>query len=64
MTWLNHESHSAWQVQYFVMLEGNHSLAPRIVNNVSYVMRINHESHHGSIGVVLCSTEWYWSSTV
>ena len=40
------------------------SFAPRIVTNVSYVMRINHEtstlSHcvvQSSTGIVLCNTE-------
>ena len=36
-------------------------VVPRIVNDISYVTRINHES---STGVVLCSTEQYWSSTL
>ena len=37
----------SWQVhyKYLVMLEGITSVAPRVVNNVSYVTRINHESH-------------------
>ena len=39
------KSHFAWQAQYLVMLEGISSVAPCIVNNVSYVTRINHESH-------------------
>ena len=38
------ESHLSWQAQYLVMLEATF-VAPRIVNNVSYVTRINHESH-------------------
>ena len=35
-------------------------VAPRIVNDVSYVRRINHERYfavQSSTGVVLCSTE-------
>ena len=39
------ENHFSWQAQYLVMLEGNLCVAPRIVNNVSYVTRVNHESH-------------------
>ena len=49
-------------------------VAPRNVNNGSYVSRINHEccfavqSSTGvvlcSTGVVFCSTEQYWSSTL
>ena len=39
------ETHFSWQAQYFVMLKGNCFGVPRIVNNVSYVTRIDHESH-------------------
>ena len=35
-------------------------VAPRIVNEVSYVMMIKQASHF----VVLCSAEEYWTSTL
>ena len=35
--------HFAWQAQYLVRLEGD--VAPRIVNDISYVTRIKHGSH-------------------
>ena len=35
------EGHFSWQAQYLVRLEG----APRIVNSVSCVKRIQHEIH-------------------
>ena len=38
-------------------------VAPRIVNDVSYVSRINHECYfvvQSSTGLVLCSTELYF----
>ena len=38
-------------------------VAPRIVNEVSYVMRINRACRfvvQCSTGVVLCSTQWYF----
>ena len=38
------ECNFAWQAQYLVRLEVM-PVAPRIVNDVSYVMRINHEIH-------------------
>ena len=36
--------HFAWQAQYLVRLRVL-TVAPRTVNDVSYVMRINHEIH-------------------
>ena len=51
MTRVNHESHFAWQAQYLVMLEST-SVAPRSVNNVSYVTRINSERHFCVAGAV------------
>ena len=36
--------HFAWQAQYLVRLEVD-ACCSRIVNDVSYVMRINHEIH-------------------
>ena len=37
--------HFAWQAQYLVSLEGDKFVAPRIVNDVSYVTRIKHACH-------------------
>ena len=37
---VNYEVHFAWQAQYLVTL-----VAPRILNDVSYVTWINHEIH-------------------
>ena len=37
--------HFAWPAQYLVKLEGVTLVAPRIVNDVSYVSRINHECY-------------------
>ena len=38
--------HFAWQAQYLLRLEARLTLlAPRILNDVSYVTRINHEMH-------------------
>ena len=40
-------------------------VAPRIVNEVSYVMMIKQANHFVySTGVVLCSTEEFWTSTL
>ena len=47
VTTIKHASHSVWQAQYLVRLEGDTCslVAPRIVNDVSYVTRIKHGSH-------------------
>ena len=40
-------------------------VAPRIVNELSYVSRINHERYfvvQSSTGVVLCRSELNWNS--
>ena len=42
--WESFQSQFAWQAQYSVMLRMP-SVVPRIVNNVSYVTRISHDSH-------------------
>ena len=39
------ECNFAWQAQCLVRLEGDAYIAPRNVNDVSYVTGINHESH-------------------
>ena len=44
------DGHCPWQAQHLLTLEGDtcyllHPVARRIVNDVSYVRRINHESH-------------------
>ena len=51
------ESDFSWQAQYLVMFEGITSVAPRNANNVSYVMRINHESHFSWQGQYLVMFE-------
>ena len=38
------DGHFSWQAQYLVVWTMTH-VAPRIVNNVSFVSRINHEIH-------------------
>ena len=40
MTRINHENHFSWQEQYLVRL----AVGPRVVNDASYVTRINHEN--------------------
>ena len=59
VTGINHAWHFAWQAQYLGMLEVS-AVAPRDVNDVSHVSRINHESHFcvageafGDVGVSL-----------
>ena len=44
VTTIKHASHSVWQAQYLVRLDGD-TCAPRIVNDVSYVTTIKHASH-------------------
>ena len=39
------DGHFSWQAQYLVSLDYDSHVAPRIVNNVSFVSRINHEIH-------------------
>ena len=37
----------SWQGRYLVTLEGDTHVAPRIVNNISYVTRMSHDSFRG-----------------
>ena len=48
---IDHESHFSWQAQYLLKLEADSCCSAQNVNNVSCVK-------------VLCSTDWYWSSTL
>ena len=39
------DGHFSWQAQYLVSLDNDTCYSLRIVNNVSFVTRINHEIH-------------------
>ena len=50
---IQHKIHFSWQAKYLVKLT---LVVPRIVNDVSNVK--------DQSGIMLCSTEKYWSSTL